>query len=51
MKDEINFFKHETAVIDKGSNIGKGTKIWHFSHIMPDSIIGKECNIGQNPAA
>ena len=42
------FFAHETAVIDKGCEIGKGTKIWHFSHIMPNSIIGNNCNIGQN---
>lgn len=45
MKD---FFAHETAVIDEGCTIGKGTKIWHFSHVMPNAIIGKECNIGQN---
>lgn len=43
-----SFFAHETAVIDAGSTIGTGTKIWHFSHIMPDCIIGKNCNIGQN---
>ncbi|WP_299118746.1 acyltransferase [uncultured Tenacibaculum sp.] len=43
-----SFFAHETAVIDAGSTIGTGTKIWHFSHIMPDCIIGKDCNIGQN---
>ncbi|ANW96672.1 hexapeptide transferase [Wenyingzhuangia fucanilytica] len=42
------FFAHETAVIDEGANIGKGTKIWHFSHIMPHSEIGEVCNIGQN---
>lgn len=42
------FFAHETAVIDKGCTIGKGTKIWHFSHVMPNSIIGEHCNIGQN---
>ncbi|MFD0863143.1 DapH/DapD/GlmU-related protein [Sungkyunkwania multivorans] len=45
---ESDFFAHETAVIDKGSTIGSGTKIWHFSHIMPDCVIGKKCNIGQN---
>jgi len=44
----INFFVHETAVIDEGCIIGEGTKIWHFSHIMPDCVIGKNCNIGQN---
>lgn len=42
------FFAHETAVIDEGSSIGSGTKIWHFSHIMPNCQIGKNCNIGQN---
>lgn len=43
-----NFFAHESAVIDAGSNIGKGSKIWHFSHIMPNCTIGEGCNIGQN---
>ena len=42
------YFAHETAVIDDGCTIGKGTKIWHFSHIMPNSKIGQNCNIGQN---
>ncbi len=45
---EKSFFSHETAVIDNGCRIGKGTRIWHFSHIMPDCIIGENCNIGQN---
>lgn len=45
---EEEFFAHETAVIDEGCTIGKGTKIWHFSHIMKDSVIGEKCNIGQN---
>ncbi|MFN5910114.1 MAG: DapH/DapD/GlmU-related protein [Bacteroidota bacterium] len=44
----MSFFAHETAVIDPGSEIGEGTKIWHFSHIMPDCTIGERCNIGQN---
>ena len=43
-----NFFAHETAVIDEGCIIGSGTKIWHFSHIMPNCVIGENCNIGQN---
>lgn len=43
-----NYFAHETAVIDEGSTIGLGTKIWHFSHIMSNAAIGKNCNIGQN---
>ncbi|WP_456376007.1 acyltransferase [Lutibacter sp.] len=42
------YFAHKTAVIDEGCEIGKGTKIWHFSHIMPKSKIGENCNIGQN---
>jgi UDP-2-acetamido-3-amino-2,3-dideoxy-glucuronate N-acetyltransferase len=44
----MDYFAHETAVIDEGCQIGKGTKIWHFSHIMKNSIIGQNCNIGQN---
>lgn len=44
----MEYFAHETAVIDTGCLIGKGTKIWHFSHIMPNCIIGERCNIGQN---
>lgn len=43
-----DYFAHATAVIDEGCEIGKGTKIWHFSHIMPNSKIGENCNIGQN---
>jgi UDP-2-acetamido-3-amino-2,3-dideoxy-glucuronate N-acetyltransferase len=43
-----NYKVHETAVIDEGCKIGKGTTIWHFTHIMPKSIIGENCNIGQN---
>jgi len=45
MKD---FYAHETAIIDEGCTIGEGTKIWHFSHIMPNCNIGGKCNIGQN---
>lgn len=44
----MEYFAHETAVIDEGCSIGSETKIWHFSHIMPDCTIGKRCNIGQN---
>ena len=43
-----HYFSHPTAVIDEGSIIGEGTKIWHFSHIMSGCIIGKNCNLGQN---
>jgi UDP-2-acetamido-3-amino-2,3-dideoxy-glucuronate N-acetyltransferase len=45
---EREYFAHETAVIDEGCKIGRGTKIWHFSHIMTGSEIGEKCNIGQN---
>ena len=45
---EINYFAHPSAIIDTGCTIGKGTKIWHFSHIMTNCIIGDNCNIGQN---
>lgn len=44
----MDYFVHETAVIDEGCEIGKGSKIWHFSHIMQNAVIGEECNIGQN---
>lgn len=43
-----NYFAHETAVVDEGCEIGAGVKIWHFSHIMPGSKLGDDCNIGQN---
>lgn len=45
---ETSFFAHETAVIDPGCQIGEGTKIWHFSHIMSNCTIGQQCSIGQN---
>lgn len=44
----MEYQAHETAVIDEGCRIGAGTRIWHFSHIMPDCVIGERCNIGQN---
>ncbi len=44
----MNYQAHETAVIDEGASIGAGTKIWHFSHIMPGAVLGERCNIGQN---
>lgn len=43
-----NYFAHSSALIDENSSIGLGTKIWHFSHIMPNCQIGENCNIGQN---
>lgn len=48
MATEETYFAHETAVIDSDCKIGKGTKIWHFSHIMSHAEIGPNCNIGQN---
>ena len=45
---ELDFFAHETAVIDDNCKIGKGTRIWHFSHIMSNCEIGENCNLGQN---
>jgi len=45
---EKEYFAHETAVIDEGCTIGPGTKIWHFTHIMKDAVIGERCNLGQN---
>ena len=44
----MNYFAHETAVIDENCVIGDGTKIWHFSHVMSGCVIGEQCNIGQN---
>lgn len=43
-----DYFAHSSAIIDEGCQIGNGTKIWHFSHVMPGCIIGNNCNIGQN---
>lgn len=46
--ETTGYFAHPTAVVDDGCSIGSGTKIWHFSHIMPGCNIGNNCNIGQN---
>lgn len=48
MSTEKDFFAHESAYIDEGCSIGKGSKIWHFSHVMPNCTLGENCNIGQN---
>lgn len=45
---EASYFAHESSYIDEGCEIGAGTKIWHFSHIMKGCKIGRNCNIGQN---
>ena len=44
----MNYFAHDTAVVDEGCQIGSGSKIWHFSHIMQNAVLGENCNIGQN---
>src|SRR5436190_15251945 len=46
--EQKEYTAHDTAVIDEGSHIGKGTKIWHFCHLMAGCEIGENCNIGQN---
>jgi len=48
MADQKEYFAHPTAIIDDGCTIGKGTKIWHFTHIMSHCMIGENCNFGQN---
>jgi len=45
---DTEYFAHETAIVDDNCNIGNGTKIWHFSHIMSGCTLGEKCNIGQN---
>ena len=48
LSSEKSYFVHETAVVDPGCQIGEGTKIWHFSHLMAGCVVGHSCNIGQN---
>lgn len=48
MNDSMSYFAHKTAVIDQGCDIGYGSKIWHFSHLMQKAKVGENCNIGQN---
>ncbi len=43
-----NFYAHPTAVLDEGCQVGSGTKIWHFCHLMPGARIGSDCTLGQN---
>jgi len=45
---DSKYYAHPSAIIDEGCDIGEGTKIWHFSHLMPSCKLGKNCNIGQN---
>jgi UDP-2-acetamido-3-amino-2,3-dideoxy-glucuronate N-acetyltransferase len=46
--DDKPYFVHESSYVDEPVQIGDGTKIWHFSHVMKDAVIGRNCNIGQN---
>jgi UDP-2-acetamido-3-amino-2,3-dideoxy-glucuronate N-acetyltransferase len=48
MSGDRGYFVHESSYVDSPCEIGKGTRIWHFSHIMRDCVIGEDCNIGQN---
>jgi len=48
LKRKTSYFCHETSIVDSPCQIGEKTKIWHFSHIMPNCIIGKNCTLGQN---
>jgi len=43
-----DYFVHESSYVDDGAVVGKGTKIWHFAHVMPGAVIGERCNLGQN---
>lgn len=47
-KMDIPYYVHPSSIVDEGCTIGKGTKIWHFTHIMSDCTIGENCNLGQN---
>lgn len=48
MSQDKAYFAHESAYVDDGAQVGEGTKIWHFSHVMPKAVVGKKCSIGQN---
>jgi UDP-2-acetamido-3-amino-2,3-dideoxy-glucuronate N-acetyltransferase len=44
----MNYFAHQSAIVEPGAKIGTGTRIWHFCHVMPGAVIGAECSLGQN---
>ena len=48
MKTNINYWSHESAIIDDGATLGEGTKVWHFSHVCSGATIGQGCSLGQN---
>ena len=43
-----DYFVHDSAYVDDGAHVGKGTKVWHFCHVMPGAVIGERCSLGQN---
>jgi UDP-2-acetamido-3-amino-2,3-dideoxy-glucuronate N-acetyltransferase len=43
-----DYFVHDSAYVDDGASIGAGTKVWHFCHVMPEAVIGRDCSLGQN---
>jgi len=51
MSAPTEFFVHESAYVDAPSEIGRGTKIWHFAHVLPNTVIGENCVLGQNVVA
>jgi UDP-2-acetamido-3-amino-2,3-dideoxy-glucuronate N-acetyltransferase len=48
MSEKPDYYAHESAYVDDGAQVGKGTKIWHFAHVMPKAVIGENCSVGQN---
>ncbi len=48
MTGKADWFAHETAVVDEGATLGPGTKVWHFCHLMPGAVLGRDCTLGQN---
>ena len=48
MSEKDKYYAHPSAIIDEGAEIGEGSKIWHFCHLMPGCVLGKNCNLGQN---
>ena len=44
----MNYWCHESAIVDNGASLGEGTKVWHFSHVCPGAVIGERCSLGQN---
>ena len=44
----MNYWCHESAIVDNGASLGEGTKVWHFSHVCSGALIGERCSLGQN---